>query len=142
MLCVSQRASGVIMWRPWTLLCTTIDFENSVPQAPTPPPFTGSEIEYKSCQCYSTNRDKDWIDQNIKGETDASDINHHNSECQEGVEGGLRIRRNNKPRWRENETEGVVIAIWFWLWQVGADSRLRNIMAFIKIKREFNMERV
>ena len=55
------------------------------------------------------------------------------------MKGGLRISK--KSRWREKETGGVVMAM-FWLLHVGAVVRLRNFVVFVKKKkRVFIMER-
>lgn len=66
----------------------------------------------------------------------------HNSDCQEGVRGGLRTSRNKKSRWRDGGAQGVVMATWFWLLRAGAVVRLRNCVVVIRKTGLFNMERV
>lgn len=88
------------------------------------------------------NRDVAWTDTRYR-KVAGYRAGHHNSDRHEGVEGGLRISRNKKSRWRETGTQGIVMATCFQLLHVGAVVGLRNFVAFIKKKKKvFNMMRV
>lgn len=55
---------------------------------------------------------------NTKEEMTGKDIDHHFSDCQQGVKGDLGMSRNKKSGWRDKGTRDcrghIVLAIAFW----------------------------
>lgn len=44
------------------------------------------------------------LTEKIKEKLAGQGVNHHNSDYQEGVKGGLRVSRNKKSRWNDKGT--------------------------------------
>lgn len=70
--------------------------------------------------------------ENIKQNLAGKGTDHHNSDCQVGEKGGLRISKNKKSRSRNKGTQGMVMSMWFWLLNVGAGVTLRNVVVFLR----------